>query len=401
MKSYKNFLAESENLLRFYKATLFTYEQTSLLIHLWKKDKTSFNTVGVEFNESDYYINRRKDLLKNEKNLSEIVYVRLISALELFLIDLIRDVFIATKEPFKKQDIKLEFTQAELLSLDSPSIIFNKVITKELRKLSSGGFNEIVKYYKRHFGIEFGNFSPGKKKMEEYHDRRHLLVHRLGKTDDQYRKRYNYDHPSITITEEYLQQSFKDFKGFAALINDQIKYKVNQLIYTKNRKPKIVEAKSRVVVMLKQGEQDYLKPSFEFWAGDEFTMLSSLTENRNKTDEKTLELIISGTEKQISSYKKVLQDGAKKGEIKLSRFKTKSNYQEPLKPVYLNEEMLKQIARELPKQPWETGIHKTIASKLGYSNKFVSVAIQLLIGKGIFKNQIDGNIIEPESKKKD
>ena len=128
MKSHDNFLIEHERLLNFYKVTMFSYEQTSSMVHMWKKDKTSFNTIGLEFVEPDFYINKKKERLSNQKNLSEIVLIRLVSALEVFLIDLIRDVFLNTKEPFKKQDVLLQFTQAELLSIDSPSLIFNKVI---------------------------------------------------------------------------------------------------------------------------------------------------------------------------------------------------------------------------------------------------------------------------------
>lgn len=394
MKSHDNFLIEHERLLNFYKVTMFSYEQTSSMVHMWKKDKTSFNTIGLEFVEPDFYINKKKERLSNQKNLSEIVLIRLVSALEVFLIDLIRDVFLNTKEPFKKQDILLQFTQAELLSIDSPSLIFNKVISKELRRLSSGGLEEIIKYYKRHFGIELGNFSPGKSKMEEYHERRHLLVHRLGKTDEQYRKKYNYNHPTITISEKYLYECFNDFKDFAKLVNTQIKYKVNQIVYSSDSKPKIIEAKSNVSISLLKSNLDFLKPSFEFWVGDEFTMFSAILVEKSETDKNILELTLSGTERQIEGYKKILQTASKNKEIQLNRFKTKVNYQEPAKPLFLNEEMINLIQRELPVQPWETGIHKIVATKLGYSNKLVSIAIQQLIGKGVFKNQINGSILK-------
>ena len=67
-------------------------------------------------------------------------------------------------------------------------------------------------------------------------------------------------------------------------------------------------------------------------------------------------------------------------------------------PRYLDEKIILTIKERLPPQPWETGVHKKVASELRMSNKLVSIAIQQLIGKGVFKNQIDGIIIdEPQS----
>lgn len=51
------------------------------------------------------------------------------------------------------------------------------------------------------------------------------------------------------------------------------------------------------------------------------------------------------------------------------------------------------VRRNLPVQPWPTGIHKVIAEKLGVSNRLISVTIQALISSGEYKNQVDGEII--------
>lgn len=48
--------------------------------------------------------------------------------------------------------------------------------------------------------------------MQEYHDRRHLLVHRLGETDSQYRKKYNANTKSISISDDYIIGCMEDKK---------------------------------------------------------------------------------------------------------------------------------------------------------------------------------------------
>lgn len=60
----------------------------------------------------------------------------------------------------------------------------------------------------------------------------------------------------------------------------------------------------------------------------------------------------------------------------------------------LDEDLLEKIRLKLPNQPWPTGIHKVIAADLNVSNKLVSVAIQQLISKSIFKAQVNGLVIE-------
>ncbi|WP_281228295.1 hypothetical protein [Flavobacterium aquiphilum] len=399
MKAYIQFTHEINRLLAFYKATIYAYEQTDELLWKWRKNKSEFIELGLNVKQPTFYKHKKRAKIENRKNLSETVYVRIVSALEVFLVDLIRDIFIDTKEPFKKQDIMIQFTQAELLSIHSPADIFNKIINKECRKLTSGGFNDIIKYYKKHFDIDLSSFAPGKSKMEEYHERRHILVHRLGRTDQQYRVKYKTKSQTISIDETYLIDCVKDFKDFSELVFTQVKYKLKNGLKSDKIKEKIVEAKNKITIEILKDEIKYFEPNFEFWGGDEFSMFSNILDTKRQIETNKFEIQISGTERQINAFIRIIKKGVIHKQIKAEFHKYRVPKPETIsEPRFLDEKIILTIKEKLPPQPWETGVHKKVASELGISNKLVSIAIQQLIGKGVFKNQIDGIIIdEPQS----
>lgn len=62
----------------------------------------------------------------------------------------------------------------------------------------------------------------------------------------------------------------------------------------------------------------------------------------------------------------------------------------------IDEEFIITIKEMLPTQPWPVGIHKTIASLIGCPNSKVSRAIEILIETGIFKKQINGQVVDSE-----
>jgi hypothetical protein len=166
---------------------------------------------------------------KLEYDLRELLLIKLISILEQYLIDNIKFIFIESKEPFKTNNT-IEFQHQELLSFKSLTDVFNKIISKECRQLSSRGFNEIIKYYKSKFKLNLDLYCPSKDRILEYHDRRHLHVHNLGKTDKQYRKKYNTTKLGISITDEYIRNAIQDISVFAEIVNK------NTLNYIENLK---------------------------------------------------------------------------------------------------------------------------------------------------------------------
>ncbi|MDP3469327.1 MAG: hypothetical protein Q8S11_13390 [Daejeonella sp.] len=300
LKSHKRFIKEVGKLTYLYKTTVYSYNLTDRLLSIAKKNKVEWKDMELDLGDPFYHKNTEKSRLKTIKDLSEIIFVRIVSALEVFMIDLIRDIFIITKEPFKKNSNEIHFKHAELLSTRSLTDIYNKIINKEMRSLSSGGYKDIIKYFKQHFNIDLGNFTPGNSKMEEYHDRRHLLVHRLGRTDQLYRDKYNTKHTLISVEESYLMDCVNDFREFSTLLLNQVIYHLKNDIKSPSSK-KVIESKYKIDVEVLK-DINYLNSQFEFWAGDEYAVLSDILDFKKEIAENKFELLISGKERQINSY---------------------------------------------------------------------------------------------------
>jgi len=66
----------------------------------------------------------------------------------------------------------------------------------------------------------------------------------------------------------------------------------------------------------------------------------------------------------------------------------------------LTEDTIEAVRSSLPVQPWPKGINKSVAEKLGLSNKLVAEAMKILIQRGIFNPQVSGRIYMPASEKK-
>ena len=401
LKSHNKFTRELTQLEVFRESTLYAFNETEKLLNHWKTNKFSFDIK----NDFDYKLNRPKAFNlkqsakdKRRSSLNNMVFVRVISALEVFLVDLIKDAFLITKEPFKNQDLRVDMTHAEILSIKSAKNFYNKIINKDCRKLSSGGFDDIVKYYKKHFKIELSNFSPGIIKMQEYHDRRHLLVHQLGLTDYQYRKKYNTHATSISIYDDYIINCFHDFKSFSKMVHDQMAYKIKNQ-FNDNRKVKTINEKKLFVIISFNEKMDGIElftENFEFWSQDQFYLFKDILDQQMKIDKNTIEYLVSGTIKQVDDYLKIIKRESSKFNLKISTRKTKADV--PKHKHYamrnIDKELLQQIEILIPRQPWPKGVHKEIATKLNVSNKLVNVSIQQLIAQGKFKRQINGKVID-------
>jgi len=288
--------------------------------------------------------------------LRELVFVRTISALETFLADSVIEVFALTKEPFKRNYV-IEIPQAELLSAESLSDIFTKVITKECRSLHGGGFSEIKKYYLRTFGMDFADFSDVLK-LEEYHDRRHLLVHQLGKADSVYQKKYNTQQKKVTVDEKYLLESISALLAFANSINEELDHKFRAISPT-TKTP--VTFKYKVTVTLEtESARNLVLPAWEFWADNRLVFLRDILASSRYLDEGTVELDLQGDRVPIKNYVKQLKRYEKMGELTILAREAQN-----LEPCRLSVEEINKIRTSLPEKPWPVGIHKTIANNLG------------------------------------
>ena len=121
--------------------------------------------------------------------LRSVLLVRIVAAHELLLIESIKEISERTSSPFKT-DAMIEIQQSQLLTLAEKDGLLGHIVAKAQRKLSSGGLNEMEKYYKKHFGISTAP-TPGRlADVTEIHERRHLHVHANGVADEQYMNKH-------------------------------------------------------------------------------------------------------------------------------------------------------------------------------------------------------------------
>lgn len=391
LSSYVVLQCELKNLRVFYSDTVLAYEQALYLINLRHKSCSEFDKElkndGITWSNEQKKNRKKSQRNKTESILHELMLVRTISALETFLTDAIRDVFVVTKSPFMDRDVRHDLSQEELIANNNPTKIFSRIINKETRKLTSGGFNEYIKYYKKRFDIDLSSIEPGYRIMNEYHDRRHILVHRLGKTDDVYRKKYNTEEKILKVDSNYIESVLSDVDTFSS----KVKELVNNIVTTTLSNPTTFNARYIVdILFLKQDMPSCLQPNFQFWADDEYVVMSDILVGTSPADDGRVRHYFNGSTRALKKLQRYLSKEQKNSNISIL---VVANHINNKRYKQITETLLKEIENQLPEQPWPTGIHKVIASNLGVSNQVVSSAIDILITSGAFKNQVDGKVI--------
>lgn len=235
MEAYDKFYTEFAYLKILHASTLFSYDEAVLRTTQKAKDgyldksEPIFRTLSGS-NEFELAKNLKALHHKFKKSfrtiLRETVFVRAISVLEVFLIDTVREIYLARKDLFKGSDINtLSYTH--LLSFKNQSEILSYIINRECRKLQNDGFINICKYFRNKLNIELNNFKDPLNLLFEYHDKRHLLVHRLGLTDKEYRHKYNTRDRQVDINEKYLIGAFKNIRAFCEFVLDEYTNVIN------------------------------------------------------------------------------------------------------------------------------------------------------------------------------
>ena len=410
LKAYRIFEVEMRELQKFLYSTRFAFNKAGTLTKFLKnKDHKQYLEINkFDTNPSGVCSFNRSSILNLEKILNQQTFIRAISALEIFLIDTIRDIFLITKLPFKEQNKLLQFNQAQLLSFKDTSELFNQIINRICRNLSSGGFVEIIKSYKKMLKIDLLNITPGKEKITEYHEMRHLIIHKLGRTDSQFRKKYNIENKAgISIDDKTLEICLKDIIYFAKKTHELVLNKIDEL--TKTYTQTIIferQVKYKIAILDLNVNLEFLNANFEFWVNDEFEMLKNILIEKRILSETEIEISLAGTMRQIKAYYSYLKYAMKNNIIDFkcveniihSDTKDINIKKRKSKNIQIDDDTLELIRKQLPEQPWEKSVHKKIAEKLGLKNKIVSFAIRTLINKGLYKEQINGVIMENKTK---
>lgn len=151
MRSSDVFINEINDIRRWLFTTIYAYNQTYEIISK-KSGNLTDEELANAFNENGCKTASLARRLSNSniKTCKELALIRSISALEIFVIDSIKEVFNSNKSPFLSEGI-IEHQLSELLSCNDISELQNKYIEKTCRTLHSGGFEEVEKYYKKTF----------------------------------------------------------------------------------------------------------------------------------------------------------------------------------------------------------------------------------------------------------
>lgn len=360
MTAYQNFTKEISKLRAFYNSAIYAYDQTDYFLALKRKRKAELENLEIVIDlQPNFYISKKADKENpNHKHLREIVFVRIISALEVYMKDSILDVFKKTKTPFKIKEKKLSFNHDELLSMNSTADIFSKLIQDQLRNLKNGGLEELVLYYKDVFKIDIDKSTEIYQRLIKYHKQRHLLIHQLGKVDDDYRKKYLYEVSHINIDEMTLLECFKDFSEFVNSIEATLKEKI-KIDFNKKKSITKIEKQYRIKVEILKGNPEILKDEFQFSVDAKFFTLSKILRDRDFIDAKNVILNIAGNTIEVEQYKTLLEKEASRNKINIEYLIKKKKQQIPL-----SKEILKKIREVIPPTPWKVGIHVELAEKL-------------------------------------
>lgn len=401
MNPHRIFKKEFDELVSFYQTASFSIQQIFELYKYQKKPRElEIDQNFALLTRPPFFKNNRQFVLNQQFFLRELTLIRLISALEVYLIENIKYIAANNIYLFKTNEI-INFTASELISYESITEIFENIVTKDCRKLASGGYKKITGYYKSKFKINISCIFPGQSIMDEYHDRRHLFVHRLGKTDEYYRNKYNLEKVGLSIDEPYILKAINDIKLYAESIDKITKTIIENKPNPKSSKrEKLVVFKFHYVVEL----PEFLDKEFRFWHNDKLVSAQDILASVTNIENNFIEVVLFGPSTKVSAFYKNAKNhlNINKG---FSSIQTIQNidYGIPMsssgkisekKIIYIDESVIEQVKNLLPEQPWNKGIHKQVAEELMISKKSVKRAITILIKRGIFKHQIDGNIIE-------
>jgi hypothetical protein len=378
------FEAEVERLRSLYETTQYSYNEAARILLGQIRSKSIDPIKPFNFRPGEnakdsvnaYAVIRR---LKGAfpKYLRETILIRVISSLEVFLLDMVREVFLARRDLFHSNERRLDFSYGELLSASSVTELWSKVINKDVRNLQNQGFKEIVKFYQNRLKIDLTGFEFCMGKLEEFHDRRHIFVHRLGITDDEYRHRYKTELNRLTVSEEYLLGCISDLRKFAIWVHERSAKKMAEPVPNSSKQQPGCKVEI-VVECLSEKTSEVLKSNFGFRVGERIHQLDDLLVSR-AIEINTHTLTIEGELDAIRAYLKLLKASSKQGHISVRRQQFLRSGPELRKKWKSSEDVLKQIWNSLPARPWPKYIHKQVAIDFNLSNSQAAIAVGLFI----------------------
>ncbi|MEI7594408.1 MAG: hypothetical protein WCK02_01575 [Bacteroidota bacterium] len=187
-----------------------------------KPDSFKTSTNLIEHNTRALYSrlqNRYPDKLK------QLLLINLITSLEVYLTDVILEIFQRDIRPFKL-DEAISLQRNYILSLGSIDTLKEAIVKKDFRNLTSGGLVQIVKYYQKIFQIDIKSLGIDFGEIEEIHIRRHLYVHRNGLADEEYCRKFPSSNTKVDkyiySDNQYIFNAIDKILNFGNLVNKQL-----------------------------------------------------------------------------------------------------------------------------------------------------------------------------------
>ena len=360
---------ETLSVEQLYAVTIWCYEnvhisdRTKNIEHL---DDGTFSLMndGEEIKNYNNHGHIKSDLLKvRARELRSVLYVRLISALEVYLIDSIKYAFIKNPYILPSQKKILEVQYSKLIRTDSITDLKWSIAEKETRKLHSGGFKDVVKYYNSQLKISLSDLGINLFKLEKFHDRRHLLVHRMGKTDPSYRHKYNDRSTTIRVSSEELDDLISTIRTLSSKLQVALEAAIANTSKPNEDELFIGEVEFEIL----DGEfPEILNQDYCFVSKDRFIRNSDLFKIKAPKGSSTYTMQIHCTNQDVALIRSVLKRLKKKNLINVTSNDPIGNIIPRKSDLPIEE--LADIAKMLPpRNDWKIGIHKDLATILGTS----------------------------------
>jgi hypothetical protein len=205
----------------------------------------------------------------------------------------------------------------------------------------------------------------------------------------------------LSIDEPYLLKAFEDIKLYTESID-----KTTKTLIENKPNPKGLKSERLVVFKFSYKVElpEFLNKEFRFWHNDKLVSAKDILKSVSRLENKIVEVVLFGPSSKVAAFCKNAKNyiSANKG---FSSFQTiqQIDYGIPMqtakikhkkKMPFVDEQTIEKVKNLLPEQPWNKGVHIAVAEKLEIKKKIVQSAITVLIKRGIFKHQINGNIIE-------
>ncbi len=377
-----------------YEITIWCYKNISLL-NIQQEENGKLTLLTDDNSSIKSYSNRghlKSELLKKRaKELRSVLYVRLISALEVFLIDSVKYAFIKNPFIFVSQSKQMSVPYSKLLRISNISDLQWEIVEKEARSLHSGGFKDIIKYYNSQMKINIADLGINLSNLERFHDRRHLLVHRLGQTDNGYRHKYNEKSSTIKVDETELKELIQAIRELSMKLNNAIETQIANTI-----KPNSSE--NFVAKIIFELNAEILPPilleSYSFVIKDRYLRNSDLFKMEIINPNRKYAMHVNCDSRDYTLIKSVLARLERRNVIKIESL-PKNRKVKP-KLSNLSKDHLIRIAKMLPpRNLWVEGMHKNLALILGISNTKASGIITSILEEKQLSDML-GTDINPE-----